>query len=339
MEDSDLQKYHSEYEALKSSLEDFCKQVCEQLNKLFWQAQIDLGFPIQTRVKRWPSILEKLNRVSLHLKSILEMQDLAGLRINLLFRKDVSRVCNILEKNFKVVKKYDTFERLREDQFGYSSVHYIIKLSEDWLSVPTLKGFELLQVEVQIRTLAQHIWAEASQILQYKRESSVPPGVLRSVYRVSALLETVDLELDRVLSEKSYYRENVIDLNKDDVLNVDLLENILDKYLPKENKGEKKDEDFSALVEEFSFFGIKKTSDLIKLIESHINDALLEEQKAVAIGLGKQTSLTRKYKFDQSRIKEGKFFLFSGLVREMLRKRFGKKYEDFQKSKSASKKE
>lgn len=57
-----------------------------------------------------------------------------------------------------------------------------------------------LKAEVQVRTVTQHVWAAASHVLQYKQEASVPLPVRRSIYRVSALLETVDLEFERVLS-------------------------------------------------------------------------------------------------------------------------------------------
>jgi ppGpp synthetase/RelA/SpoT-type nucleotidyltranferase len=59
--------------------------------------------------------------------------------------------------------------------------------------------------ELQLRTLAQHIWAVASHKLQYKREASVPVPIRRSINRVSALLEMVDLEFDRVLLEREQY--------------------------------------------------------------------------------------------------------------------------------------
>ena len=81
-------------------------------------------------------------------------------------------------------------------------------MPDDWLNVPTFREFKGLRAELQIRTLAQQLWAAASHKLQYKRESSVPYPIRRSIHRVAALLETVDLELERVLSERDPHLSN-----------------------------------------------------------------------------------------------------------------------------------
>ena len=64
--------------------------------------------------------------------------------------------------------------------------------------------------------------------LQYKREAGVPPPLRRAIHRASALLETADLESERILSEKDAYRETLTDAGGSELLNVDLLEKILD---------------------------------------------------------------------------------------------------------------
>ena len=54
------------------------------------------------------------------------------------------------------MKQYDTSERLKDDQFGYSSIHIVAALPSEWLKVPTMSGLEDLKAEIQVRTLAQH---------------------------------------------------------------------------------------------------------------------------------------------------------------------------------------
>ncbi len=137
-------------------------------------------------------------------------------------------VNELIAEAFNVLRQYDTQERLREDQFSYASRHFVVKLPEEWLEVPTMAQLGELQAEIQVRTLAQHIWAEASQTLQYKQEQNVPPVVRRAIYRVSALLETVDLEFERVLDQRETYRSTVEASATDEALNVDLLEKALE---------------------------------------------------------------------------------------------------------------
>lgn len=105
--------------------------------------------------------------------------------------RDVKRVSDLLSQNFVILRQYDTGERLKKDQFGYSSIHVILEVPEEWLKVPTISGLAGFVAEVQIRTLAQHIWAEVSHTLQYKREDNVPDPLVRDIHRLSALLETL----------------------------------------------------------------------------------------------------------------------------------------------------
>jgi putative GTP pyrophosphokinase len=190
----EISSIENEYKSLIPVADRFCKEVKNQLDIILSDLEIKLGFPVHYRIKTWDSLLQKIDRVQLRISSVKNFQDLVGFRIILLFKDDIEKVIKALSEHFYIVKKYNTQERLKEDQFGYSSIHAIIKLPEKWLSVPTFKGMSEIQAEIQIRTLAQHIWAEASHVLQYKQEESVPSTLLRSIYRVSALLETVDLE-------------------------------------------------------------------------------------------------------------------------------------------------
>ena len=117
---------------------------------------------------------------------------------------------------------------MTEGQFGYQSWHYVIAFPEKWLSVPSLCDFRGLRAELQLRTIAQHLWAAASHKLQYKAESSVPLPIRRSIHRVSALLETVDLEFDRVLQEREDYLKQAASRQPTKPINVDVLAQILD---------------------------------------------------------------------------------------------------------------
>src|SRR5690606_25945786 len=84
---------------------------------------------------------------------------------------------------------------------------------------------------------AQHTWAVASPKLQYKHEEGVPPPIRRTIHRVSALLETVDLEFERVLEERGSYIAAAADnVDLGELLNVDLLKATLSEILPEKNR-------------------------------------------------------------------------------------------------------
>lgn len=114
-----------------------------------------------------------------------------------------------------------------------------------------------LLVELQVRTLAQHMWAATSHKLQYKREESVPLPLRRAIYRVSALLETVDLELDRVLTQRgAYVASEVESPTLDAPLNIDLANLIAREVLPAANDSGDVD-GFDEVLQELYEFGIK----------------------------------------------------------------------------------
>ncbi len=118
---ADKSKFEQEYKAIILVADSYSQEVTSQLNKLLQEGGVTLGFPIQSRVKTWESLVEKIDRGIVIAKSVKDVQDLVGLRVVLLFRSDVNKVSDIIARNFKVIRKYDTRERLNEDQLRLSS--------------------------------------------------------------------------------------------------------------------------------------------------------------------------------------------------------------------------
>jgi len=199
------------YETDKSLYDLLCEEVEKQLNFLFNQGEIVLATPITSRVKTWSSISKKCERYKIQPASIREINDVAGMRVISLFQRDIIKICTIIKDNFIVLREENTSERLQENQFGYGSVHFEVTPKSEWVQVPTLKRLDGLSLEIQVRTVAQHIWAAASHKLQYKQENNIPVPLIRSINRTAALLEMVDLEFERLLGERDSYIENIIE--------------------------------------------------------------------------------------------------------------------------------
>lgn len=303
-----------QYDALAPSASRLAGELLRQIEHMLHAERVLLGFPIQARVKSWSSIAEKLGRVGLDIRDVRDLQDLVGIRVILLFRRDLERTCTAIEQGFRVRKRYDTQERLAADRFGYSSRHFVVDVPEAWLSVPTMAGLGTLAAEIQVRTVAQHIWAEASQVLQYKVEENVPITIRRAVARTAALLETVDLELERVLDERDEYRRGLHELKEDEPLNVDLIERVLDELLPPAHKVPGR-ESYSVLLEELAHVGISTRQQLETFVRQNLNRALAEN--AMRAESEKET-LTKKGEPVSPRLEQGIYFIHTGLVRVML---------------------
>ncbi|KPH90641.1 hypothetical protein AMS57_10755 [Pseudoalteromonas undina] len=311
-----------DYENQKPKAVRFKLAISEQLLDLLDKQMVTLGTPLESRIKTLNSINDKLARKKKAIKSITDMDDFVGLRIIVLFRSDIRKVCEIVKSNFNVIETEDVAQRLSDDQFGYQSTHYTVKLPQEWLSLPTLSDLSQLKAEVQIRTLAQHIWAVASHKLQYKQEQNVPVPLRRTINRVSALLETVDLEFERVLVERHDYKEDSLqNLNNSSGLDVLVLEAIGDKLLPQANK-EPDGEDYSRLLDQLIEYGYDSVSKLETLITTNLDEALTEESRRVAEELVEENEYT-----NQERLMSGVFFTHTGLIRGCLEAELGEIYK------------
>lgn len=296
-------------------LERFSKSLISEISTLLNENSITLGVPIESRVKTIESLIEKSERKSKNISTIFEIDDLIGIRLILLFHSDVENVESILLKNFNIIEREDAADRLDEDQFGYQSKHFLVKMPDSWLKIPSLAGFGNIKAEIQVRTLSQHIWAAVSHKLQYKSENSVPPDLRRAINRASALLEMVDLEFDRVMNQRREYQQKIASEEEANAgLNVDILIKILDETLPIENK--KGTERYSELLIDLQNLGVDNSEKLKNIIAENISYALQEDKRRVKSGELIEDD-------DLERIAKGVFYTHTGLLRIMLRKIHG----------------
>jgi Uncharacterized protein conserved in bacteria len=317
MDDIDVAK---DYQSRAADCARLLREVRHQLEHIITTTGVALGVPVEGRVKSLDSIVEKRERKAQALKSVTDFDDLIGLRVILVFQRDITAIDALIQEKFVVVERSDTSARLESNQFGYQSLHYVLRLKGEWLNVPSMAGLSQFRFELQLRTLAQHIWAVASHKLQYKREASVPAPLRRSISRVSALLETVDLEFDRVLSEREIYANDGTS-HEDASLNVDTLAAVMDEMLPPANKAD----------------GVEKYDDLLKELNAHGIDSpqrlrtiLIERQNTIRRKEAKRAAEApsdddpRGEEYAKMRYAKGVFFTHTGLVRIALDEEFGK---------------
>jgi putative GTP pyrophosphokinase len=317
----DLATLETQYKTLAPLAGQFADELEHQIHQLIQEHGVLLSLPLQKRVKAWSSIAEKTGRKSIDLDNLKNLSDLVGLRIIVQFSRDLETIRGLLRCRFNVIEEYDTGERLKEDQFGYSSIHFVLQLPDTWLHVPTMAPMKGLRAEIQLRTTAQHIWAAASHALQYKHEESVPLPIRRAIHRVSALLETVDLEFDRVLQQRDSYRVEIGPASADEQLNVDLIENVLDSVFPAKNKSVG-DEPYASLLAELEDRRVTTIRKLEELLRKHRNVAIAEDTELVEYVRSGRTDGPSLMPDDQM-ILRGAFYSHVGLARIALSREFG----------------
>lgn len=338
MDENKIKSLESEFFQSKLNLDKFKNSLVIQIEQLLEHNHVALGFPIQNRTKDWSSISDKVKNGRFSIKkTIFEMQDLVGLRIILLFKPDALKVCDLIEKNLHVVRKYDTVSKLKEYQFGYSSTHFVVSIPKEWSKVPTFSNMENYKAEIQIRTLSQHIWAEASNELQYKSEENVPKPLLRSIGRISALLETVDFEFERLISERNSYLKTLstdLKITSTARLNVDNLKAIINEILPEIYRDE--DEAYSELLHELNYFGIDDTIKLSDFLNKNVKEAIKSDQKIVkelkSLKGNPDLINDHEYEYEPERVKLGIFYNHTGLIRQIFQNELSKKWTEYRKS-------
>jgi len=314
-----VEQTRADYLAVRGTAERLLECLRTQLSTILEQNSITLGVPMEGRIKTLASVEEKLTSKAASVSSVSDLMDLVGVRLILLFRKDLVTLDEVIKSTFRVVSFENTGDRLDATQFGYLSNHYSVRLPESWLEIPSYTDLGDLVAEIQVRTLAQHMWAAASHKLQYKREESVPPPLRRTIHRVSALLETVDLEFERVLIERaSYVEASSADEERSAPLNVDLVAKVLADTWPPENEDDT--EDYDELLRNLNDLGVTTTDRLQQILAKHKKATLQEEREYAA---SRQPSDYNED--DMDRYERGVYYTHVGLTRDSLGREFGRK--------------
>ncbi|MDB5157601.1 MAG: hypothetical protein JWR50_2308 [Mucilaginibacter sp.] len=136
---------------------------------------------------------------------------------------DVDAISELIEKEFiKDVDNSIDKRILRSDQFGYRSLHIVASLNTDRCNLREYKRYKNIKCEIQVRSILQHAWAEIEHDLGYKGEVSIPDQYKRTFNRLSALLETADIEFDRLKTELTSYEKEISSLISSEPESVDI---------------------------------------------------------------------------------------------------------------------
>ena len=138
-----MKNFDSQYADLAHKLTRLDSEVLRQIDTILKEADVTLANPMEHRVKSLESLVEKIQRKSISAdKALIELPDLVGFRVVLLFRRDLERIHSLVQSAFNVVEVEDTSSRLSEGQFGYQSHHYVCRIPDDWAALPSLKGLK-----------------------------------------------------------------------------------------------------------------------------------------------------------------------------------------------------
>lgn len=149
---------------------------------------------IKSRLKRLDSIQEKLHRKQLpfDMQTIeTHIHDVAGVRVICAFVEDVYLLAEALLKQDDVmlIEKKDYIANPKPN--GYRSLHLIV-------TVPIFLEHEkrVMQVEIQLRTIAMDFWASLEHQLRYKKDFMFTEEMAQELRDCAQLSAQVDLRMD-----------------------------------------------------------------------------------------------------------------------------------------------
>ncbi len=144
--------------------------------------------PTGRPAKSTPSLLAKMARETIRLSQV---QDIAGCRIVVADLEEQERLIATLGRAFAKVTLVD---RRESPTYGYRAVHVIVEVLDR-------------TVEIQVRTMLQHTWAELSEKLSDLVDPAIkygggPAHVKELLLRSSSALRSVE-EAERLFAEAS----------------------------------------------------------------------------------------------------------------------------------------
>lgn len=214
------------------------------------------------------------------------MTDLAGIRVITLIESDIEKVSELIHSLFNVHKddSVNKTESLGEDKVGYRSVHFVCDIGEVREDLTEWKFLKDFCFEIQVRTALMHAWAEIEHDRGYKLGGKLPSNLARRFSLLSGLLESADLEFNRLTVEIEEYAKT---LNKEIIENENLENDIelttigiksliKNKYSNQFSYNESNNEVLSDVIEELENFGIRNLNEL----DEHIKNSLIYLDKS-----------------------------------------------------------
>jgi len=191
---------------------------------------------IQIRTKSIASFAEKIQRKHYD-EPLQQITDLCGAQIITNTIEERDSICKIIEDCFEIDWKnsMDASQRLKPKEFGYRSIHYVIKIKPENEKIINY-GFDIpeeiydLKAEIKIRTLMEHSYADFSHTNLYKSKYAIPAKLEHELAGVAAMAESVDSSFLRIKKYIESYTANYLTYMKEEDIKreIEILENILD---------------------------------------------------------------------------------------------------------------
>jgi tetratricopeptide (TPR) repeat protein len=120
--------------------------------------------------------------------------------------EQVKAVRTFIEANFEIIESDDKGLLLREHEFGYRDMHYVVRIPKErdqFLGITENERKQILdrRAEIQVRTWLQHAWADTLHDRIYKNPLKISSEVKRTGNLIAALMEEGDHNFNLLADE------------------------------------------------------------------------------------------------------------------------------------------
>ncbi|MCR4743303.1 MAG: tetratricopeptide repeat protein [Treponema sp.] len=200
----------SDLKAIYESYNDYFNDILDNIIDIL-QKSVKLFTPptYKRRVKSFNSYYKKVLRLKPHEishgKSLIYLTDMIGIRMICAFLEDINYGVEQIKKVFEIKEVEIKGEEQKFNEFGYESVHVLVKIPDS--CIPKLEGKykDLKKIsdefvcEIQVRTILQDAWAEVEHELIYKSEFSPFDSPLRrKLASINASLALADITFQEI---------------------------------------------------------------------------------------------------------------------------------------------
>jgi ppGpp synthetase/RelA/SpoT-type nucleotidyltranferase len=142
-------------------------------------------------------VLKLIRKPNLTYESI---SDKAGVRVIVRYKDEIDPVLDIAALLFNRAEPEHKVDTLEFDQVGYLSTHVDIRARESE-SLNREYPADRFNAELQVRTMAQHLWSEMSHDTFYKNDEALAPlpkPLRRRIHVLAGVVEVADDEFTRI---------------------------------------------------------------------------------------------------------------------------------------------
>lgn len=224
------------YDEQRDLYSAFCVTSADLIRRLL-EAQGIAIHSISFRCKDRKSLEKKISKKKNKYKIISDITDLVGVRVITHYSDDVDVVAKVIEKEFAIdtSNSIDKRASLDPDRFGYLSLHYVASFVNERSRLQEYAAYEGLKLEIQIRSILQHTWAEIEHDIGYKSKYDIPDPVKRKFSRLAGLLELADQEFISIRTENHSYAKGLDEALKSGYAGIGLDVVSFEKFLQADN--------------------------------------------------------------------------------------------------------